>query len=305
MRTQAVGRNFRVLAAVALALLSPRLLGAEAKPLIGVELRIEATNFRRNLHRHINDVEKYLASLVADLSADRHGFLSWQPLSQVRDRSQLAAILHVSLIQGDGGFIMLRFSAEAGRAGTHFECFEGAVEPVSFESLKDLERQLYSPLDPQPTGNAALLQERIQTVLKGTGFRDALGGVFASKIPICHDAKPIEAGLVAIGLKQSELHVAENSKMELSLCSLDQGKKWGGILGLAAATRTGIYSKSPKEELIQGRVSSCKFGGSENELCKSKIRLMFQEKIDHSLDVVMIDFVPSYPSTLGSQVTLQ
>lgn len=298
MRAQAAGRNLKALTAVVLAILSPRLLGAEAKPLIGVELRIEAPNFRSNLSQHIDDIQRELSQLVADLSADRHEFLTWQALKDVQDHSQLSAILHVSLTQEADG-VMLRFSAEAGRAGARFECPEGAVRPVSFVSLRDLDRQLFSPLEPQP-GKAVLLRERIQTVLKGTGFRDALGGVFASRIPVCHVAEPRQQGLVAIGLKQSDLNMEEGSTLEIDLCSLDQGTKLGALLRLDAAIRTGIYPEGPKADLIQGRVSSCIFGGFENDSCKSRIRPMF-EKVLGAPDVFVIDFRRRYSCTQGSQ----
>lgn len=302
MRTQAVGRNLRALTAFALALLSSRLLGAEAKTLIGVDLRIEAPNFRSNLSRNIDNVQKELSRLVAVLSADRHEFLTWQALKDVRDLSQLSAILHVSVTQEADG-VMLRFSPEAGRAGTHFECLEGAVRPLSFVSLSDLDRQLFSPLEPQP-GDREALAARIRSVLADPKFRDTLGKVFTSQVPICHVAEPIPPNLVAIGLKRSDLDVDDSSTMKLSLCSrLPEARgPQGGELGLDVANRTGIYLDGERKSWIQGRVSSCVFGNFVKDTCVTKIPLMFQKHLDRSLDVLMIDFRPRYPGTLGRQV---
>lgn len=301
MRDQAVGRNLRALTAFALALLSSRLLGAEAKPLIGVDLRIEAPNFRDNLSQYIDNIQKELSRVVADLSTDRHEFLTWQPLKDVRDLSQLSAIFHVSL-KDDGGVIMLRFSAEAGRAASSFDCSKGAPGTVSFGHLKDLDLRLFSRLEPQPSGDRAVLADRIRRVLADPKFRDTLGKVFTSQIPICHVAKPLEQGLVETGLKQSDLDMEEGSKMEIHLCSLDHGDNRGGTLGLDAAIRTGKYPKGPKGDLIQGRVSFCKFGGLENDSCKAKIRLMFERPLGDP-EVVMIDFTSRYSCTNGSQAT--
>ncbi len=139
-----MGRSLRLLTAFLLALLGPRLLSAEDKPLICVDVRIEATNFRRNLRNSINEVETDLSQLVAELSADRHEFLTWQPLNNVRDPSRLSAVLHVSVTQDAGDSILLRFSAEAGRAASSFDCSKGGPGTVSFGSLSDLDLPLFS-----------------------------------------------------------------------------------------------------------------------------------------------------------------
>jgi hypothetical protein len=283
--------------AVILALLSPRLLGAEAKPLIGVEFRIDARDFRLNLYPYLSEIEKELSRQVAELSASSQGFLTWRPFSQGEDRSPLAAVLHVSLTQepssqGLGSSMRLHFSAEVGPLGSRSDCFKAAVETVSVRPLKDLDLELFSALEPQPTGDREALMERIQNKLNNAGFRDTLGKAFARKIPICHAAERLQTGLVAIGLNRSDLDMEEGSKMEIDLCSLDHGDKVGGILGLDAAIRTGIFPKGPKGELIQGRVSSCKFGNLENDPCKSKIPQMFQKAL-----------LPRYSGTQGSQAT--
>jgi hypothetical protein len=300
LRFKPAGRDLWVLAMVVLALLCPQLLGAEPKPLIGVEFHIEARNIRRNLHKKIADIEMDLSRLVADLSTDRHEFLTWQPLSQVRDSSQLSAVLHVSLTQDADGAIMLRFSPEAKPAGSLFDCFKGTVGTVRFGHLKDLDLRLFTPLEPQHTGERAVLRARIRDVLDRREFQDTLANVFARWIPLCHYWKPLKQSLVEICLKQSDLDMAENSKMELHLCSLDQGERRGGTLGLDAAIQSGSYSEGTRGELIQGRVTSCKFGDLENDSCKSRIRLMFQRPLG-APDVVMIDFERLYSGTQGKQ----
>jgi hypothetical protein len=302
LRAKAAGRNLWVPSMVVLALLCPQLLGAEPKPLVAIEFRIEARNIQRNLHKNIGAFEKELSRLVADLSTNSQSFLTWRPVTEVQDHSQLAAILHVSLREVEGA-IMLHFSAEAREAGQRFDCYKAALGAVSFGPVNDLDRSLFTRLESQPTGRREALKQRIRNVLDHREFQDTLANVFARSIPICHTAK-LQGDFVAVCLKESDLEMDEKSKMLLSVCSRipeDQGNRRGGSLELEAAIETGIYSDS--DSGIQARVTSCFFGAFEKELCRTKIPLMLEKRLDHSLNVFMTGFILRYSNTQGNRVT--
>jgi hypothetical protein len=288
-------------------------VAAQDRPLIGVRFRIEAPDFRRNLYKSIPSIERDLAESLARLGREEFGFLGWQRFGDIQDPSRIAAVLSVSLTAEEpkslGWDIWLRFSAEAGPAGSIYQCQSEKRVPPTFPKVNDrakrkLDRRLFSPMDPQPTGDAKTLKARIEEILfKEPGFQTALLDAFLGEIPFCREARPHLGSLLEIRVQQ-DLALGLGSKMTLRLCSRIRGAREASLLELTA-NDTGVFPDTDQDSSwLQAGVSRCIVRGAEKQpdACIPEISRLFQDPLAE--DLFMILFNNGYPRIRGKRVSM-
>jgi hypothetical protein len=305
MMTQTASHSSSALLALVLASPFASPLLAQEKPVVAVEFRIEAPDFRRNLYKSAAAIEQDLARSLTALGADRFSFLRWQPLREIQDQARIAAILRVSLTAEEakslGSTVWLRFTAVPGDAGTFFSCADGEPASIQFDpdEIGRLGRPLFSDRDPQPTGNPKALKAAILGSLDEK-FRIALAATFLSRIPFCHEAKPHVEGLVKIGMSRRDLDIAESSRMTLALCHRYQGRgRTARRLDMTTAIDTGIYLDGDTDpDKIQARIHC---PADQAGSCLSEIPLILQSPL--GTDLFMIDFKRRLPGTSGKRAS--
>jgi hypothetical protein len=268
------------------------------KPLIAVQFKIEAPEFRANLAKVLTKIESGLTSDLVNHFNKRFGFYEWTSEADLKDSSRLAAFLTISLARGDRGVpdwnIFLVFATNIQKNGAVFDCL--TREPKPPDPGPFLTVDLYSGSNTQPTGKANRLIEdikiRIMSPTKDQELERSLALSFFNHIPFYRDAKPL-ARLIAIPLSKDELPAERGSRMDLTLCARPPGELLGrGKIGLTLTDES--VGEGPFANMLQAEYDPPHFPSLSKDY---EIRVLFDNALKPSLGLFMVTFHQRPPHT--------
>ncbi len=282
---------------------TPELCSAE-KPLIAVQFKIEAPEFRDNLVKVLANVERELTSDLVKHFNRRFGFYEWTSRLDPKDSSRLAALLTVSLAHGDQGAldwnIVLVLAADIRKRGAVFDCATRDLKPPN--PGPSLTLDLYSGSTPYPAGKPDLLirdiKSRIMNPVGDQTLESSLAGSFFGHIPFYREATPL-VRLIAIPLSKAELPADEGSKLNLTLCAKPPGELLGKVtIGLTLTDDS--VGEGPFANKLQAKYDPPQALNMSKDY---EIRALFENALKPSLGLFMVRFNNSQANTSASHAT--
>jgi len=264
---------------LALACLSPfALLGQplSKKPVVRVELRIKADEYRICLKKILGQVE---ASIDQELARDAQGIAGLKFVSWRADKTPAAAVLSVFLDERKAAFgkdIFLNLKLDS------------KPFPLPFEI------PVYASSDLHHPGDSDKLEARI-----GELWRDRLSKEdfqrqireFLKDVPIAYDASIPKKNLVVVPVSKEDMQPGEGSELRVDFKPQNPQSDNDANLTLKTSDMSSYAS-------VVGTVSDFKFpDGSRSNGWSDGIWQIYSHKRDKGVQVFMIDYRWKYDGT--------
>ena len=200
-------------------------LAQEERPLVAISFAVESPEFKATLDAALPDLERAVAERLRALCQERFGFLAWTEGSRVADRSQLAALFQVSLIEKQGGFgphILIGYAIEIGG------------QRLAGPDLLPVE--IYGPVDNHPTHEPDKLRAKVVEALEGEfgnqDYRRRFLDQFLRRIPLLRKMEARDDKQLLLPIRRLKLQARNGSELlaEFHAQMPQEGRKNGRLL---------------------------------------------------------------------------